>query len=141
MKNSSWLAGVAIGVVMAVGCASGPQAIRMRTSLAIPAAQGTVKASSGKNGNTSLVIDVRHLAPPERVAAGATTYVVWAQPLGEGSPQNLGALRVDEDLRGTLATVTPLRSFDLFITAEASATQMEPTNDQLFSASIPASGR
>jgi len=48
--------------------------------------------------------------------------VVWARADGAGSAQNLGALHVDKDLDGTLKTVTPLRTFDVFITAESSPT-------------------
>ena len=61
--------------------------------------------------------------------------MVWVQPSG-GAPQNMGALKVDEDLRGTLATVTPLKSFDVFITLETSATVQEPSAENVLSASI-----
>jgi len=111
----------------------------MTSSPEIPAAQGTARASSADNGNTTLEVQVWHLAPPEKVAAGATTYVVWARE-DHGAPQNLGALRVDDDLRGTLKTVTPLHSFAVFITAEPSGTTMSPTNGQLFTASIQREG-
>lgn len=35
-----------------------------------------------------------------------------------GAPQNVGALRVDHELRGTLKTLTPLRGLEVFIIAE-----------------------
>jgi hypothetical protein len=93
-----------------------------------PAATGEVVARIDPNGNTRLRIDVRHLAPPDRVAAGAVVYVVWAGELDRAAgPHNLGALRVDPDLRGKLETVTPLRTFDLQITAEPAATVAAPT--------------
>ena len=137
MTNKRWSAVLAIGFSMAAGCASGgPKPVRMTTSRDIPAAQGTVVASRTDNDNTKLEVEVRHLAPPERVSPGATTYVVWVRAAGQDTPQNLGALRVDEDLRGTLKTVTPLRSFDVFITAEPSPTTMEPTDDELLTANI-----
>ena len=75
-------------------------------------------------------------APPEKVSSEATTYVVWVRPGAGGRSQNLGALKVDGDLRGTLSTVTPMRSFDLFITAERSPTVSLPSARNLLSASI-----
>ena len=101
----------------------------------IPAAQGTIRATPGENGNTRLRVSVRHLAPPKKVRADATTYVVWVQAAG-GAPQNMGALKVDEDLRGTLTTVTPLTSFEVFITLENAATVQEPSAGNLLSASV-----
>lgn len=138
MRSKTWLTRLtmitALGFVGA-SCGSSTPAVRMVSTADIPAAQGRVTASKTSNGNTALVVEVRHLALPERVQAGATTYVVWARAPG-GIEQNLGALRVDSDLRGTLRTVTPLRSFDVFITAEPSPTAMRPSNRTLLSASI-----
>ncbi|HEX6315854.1 MAG TPA: hypothetical protein VFZ73_13380 [Gemmatimonadaceae bacterium] len=110
--------------------------MRMTTSPDTPAAQGTAKASGTENDNTLLEVEVRHLASPEKVAAGATTYVVWVRGSGQYNSQNLGALRVDDNLRATLRTVTPLKSFDVFITAEASPTATTPTNAPLLTASF-----
>lgn len=136
MSMNHWLATVALGLTMA-GCgASGPQTVPMTVSKAIPAAQGTIKSASISNGNTSLEVQVHHMAAPERVEAGATTYVVWVQALGQRAPQNLGAIRIDDDLHGSLKTVTPLRSFNVFITAEPSSTAAVPTTAQLLTASV-----
>ena len=107
----------------------------MVSSPDIPAAEGTVRATAGENGNTMLRVFVRHLAKPAKVRPDATTYVVWVQPSG-GAPQNMGALKVDGDLRGSLTTVTPLKSFDVFITLENSATVQEPSAENVLSASI-----
>jgi hypothetical protein len=80
---------------------------------------------------------VKHLAPPERVSSGAVVYVVWARALdGAGTPQNIGALKLSDDLRGTLHAVTPLRAFDLVVTAEASSTAAAPTSPAILSARI-----
>lgn len=133
MSNRHWMA---IAVLTIAACTARPRSIRMTTSSAIPAAQGTVTASSSANGNTALRIEVHHLAPPERVASGATTYVVWAQARDVGTSQNLGALRVGSDLRGELNTVTPLQSFTMFITAEPSPTTSMPSSSQLLTVSI-----
>jgi len=108
---------IAAAGVLGGACAGASPEVRMVSSPDIPAAEGVVRATSGANGNTRLHIFVRHLAKPEKVRPDATTYVVWVQPAG-GLPQNMGALKVDEDLRGSLETITPLKSFDVFITLE-----------------------
>jgi hypothetical protein len=118
------------------GCASSPPTVRMAVATRMPAAEGTVMATEGPNENTALEVRVKHLASPEKIRPEATTYVVWARASGAGSPQNLGALQVDEKLQGTLKTVTPLRTFDLFITAEASPTAPAPSDERLLTASI-----
>jgi hypothetical protein len=120
---------------LASACAGPSPEVRMVSSPDIPAAQGTVRATPGENGNTTLRVFVRHLAPPQKVRPDATTYVVWVQPAG-GAPQNMGALKVDDDLRGTLTTVTPLTSFEVFITVETSPKVQEPSAGNLLSASV-----
>lgn len=121
----------------AIACGSSTQHISMSSSPEIPAAQGTVEATETRNGNTALVVAVRHLAPPERVTPGATTYVVWVRDDAQGEAQNVGALHVDSDLNGSLKTTTPLQSFRVFITAEAQSTVTVPRGQELFLASVP----
>jgi hypothetical protein len=111
---------------------SGPQPVTMSASDKVPAAQGQIQIGSGSNGNTSLHVAVAHMAPAEKMSAGATTYVVWVRPLAaDGTPQNLGALSVDKDLTGALDTVTPLKSFEVFVTPEASASVQQPHGQAL----------
>lgn len=134
-KRLSWCA-IMLGWATAVtSCASVPP-VRMVGSMDNPAAQGTVTATSTDNNNTAVVVDVHHLASPERVQPGATTYVVWARDTGRDTYQNLGALRVDGELHGRLRTVTPLRSFDVLVTAEASPTVTTPASKSVLSATI-----
>ena len=121
----------------AIGCGSNTQRIRMSSSPVIPAAQGSVEATGTVNDNTALAVDVRHLAPPERVVPGATTYVVWVRNTPQGEAQNVGALQVDGDLNGSLKTTTPYRSFQLFVTAEATPTVTMPRGQELFQANVP----
>jgi hypothetical protein len=119
-----------------VGCGSSTQHIRMASSPDIPAAQGTLQARETGNGNTALEVDVRHLAPPERVTPGATTYVVWVRNDANNEVQNVGALRVDANLDGSLKTTTPLRSFHVFITAETVPTATVPRGQELLLANV-----
>ena len=95
-----------------------------------PAAEGTVSFGEAKNGNTKVDLSVKHLASPDKLTPSESTYVVWTQRDTQAPPQNIGALQVDKDLTGTLNTVTPLRRFDLFITAEPTAQTGKPTGEK-----------
>ncbi len=111
---------------------SGPQPVTLSASDKVPAANGSFEALPAGNGNTAIHLSVAHMAPPDKVAAGATTYVVWVQPLAsDGQPQNVGALHVDANRRGALDTITPLRSFEVFVTPEASASVQQPSGTPL----------
>ena len=116
------------GLLAFAACGStAPKPYSFERSSITPAAVGEVAATAGPNGNTQLAITVRHLAPPANVTPGATVYVVWATELGaEPAPRNLGALRVDNNLNGRLETLTPLRSFDITITANRLKPPMHP---------------
>lgn len=123
-------------LALMLGCASG-HLVQLNASPQVPAAQGAVRVTSGANNNTRLRIDVHHLAEPQRVAPGATALVAWAQPSAAGgTPQNIGALRVNDKLEGELETVTPQRDFQLMITAEPSPTASVPSGMPLLSAHI-----
>lgn len=127
---------IALGwAIASTSCASAPP-VRMLGTADIPGAQGTVTATPADNNNTALVVEVRHLASPERVQPGATTYVVWARATGRDEYQNLGGLHVDSDLHGRLRTVTSLRSFDVIVTAEQSPTVTSPARKRVLSATI-----
>ncbi|NNN06362.1 MAG: hypothetical protein HKL90_10720 [Elusimicrobia bacterium] len=114
------------------GCAllggAGP---RMNASPTVPAAEGRVKFGGASNGNTSIDLTVKHLADPARLTPPANNYVVWVRASKNAAAQNIGALSVDKNLTGTLNTVTALRTFDLFITAEGSGQVQLPTGQPL----------
>jgi hypothetical protein len=133
MKPSRIVALVAS--VWLTACAAGPIPTPLVGSTLVPAAQGSVIASPGANGNTRLLVQVKHLAPPERVSPSAKTYVVWVRPAG-GSAQNVGAIVVDDNLSGRLETLTPLQTFDLFITAEPYPAIPGPRGPQVLVAQI-----
>lgn len=82
-----------------------------------PAAKGTVITSTDSNGNTSVEVKVEHLANPQSLKPAKEAYLVWVQPSGQ-SPQLLGALRVGDDLKGSVKGSTPFTNFDVIITAE-----------------------
>jgi hypothetical protein len=104
----------------------------------LPSVEGQVSIRNEENNNTGIDLSVKHLARPERVSPDATTYMVWGKPAGDENAQALplGALNVDEDLNAEIKTVTPLKNFDLFITAEPAGVTNEPTGERLLWALI-----
>jgi hypothetical protein len=97
----------------------------------VPASQGTVTVGAADNGNTDVTVRVKHLAPPAKIASDATTYVVWIQPK-DGAKQNVGALALNDELEGHLATLTPHRRFLLTVTPEPGGRVMAPTHSPVF---------
>lgn len=124
-----------LGSIMAVSLAGCASTYPLTAGPQVPAAQGTVQAKTGDNGNTKLKLSVAHLAIPDRITPGSSVFVVWARA-PEAQAQNLGTLRVDKDLQGTLETVTPLRNFELSVTPEASAATPEPSGPAVLRTSI-----
>jgi len=76
----------------------------------------------------NLAIKVEHMAPPNRLVAGASTYVAWAQSPSGSTPQNLGALTLSSDRTGELKTTTGARNLKIIVTPEVSAAAKSPTN-------------
>jgi hypothetical protein len=130
---------LALLAVMLGGCISfGPTASTehpMVSAAGVPASEGTVNVTKGDNNNTLIEVHVKHLAPPWKVASGATTYVVWIQPLN-GVIENVGGMDVDSDLAGTLKTVTPYHAFKLTVTPEPNSAIAQPTHKPVFTADI-----
>jgi len=64
-------------------------------------------------------VTVYGLPKPQFVASEATMYIAWAKSSKEsGQPQKLGQVTVDDGEIGTLQVTTPLREFELIVTAE-----------------------
>jgi hypothetical protein len=107
----------------------------MTAASMVPAARGDVEIDKDKNGNTRLKMTVQHLAPLENLTPRAAAYVVWFQERG-GNSGNQGQLKVDKNLNGTFETVTPMKSFDVFVTAEQDANAKEARGPQVLTATI-----
>ncbi len=108
----------------------------MTTGPSVLGADGQVNVADGPNGNTLVKVAIRHLAPAEKVAAGATVYVAWIQSGEGGSPQNVGQIRLDDDRAGVLETLTPFKTFTLTVTAEPLATAASRTSPPVLTAKI-----
>ena len=115
-----------------LGC-SRPQA--MVSASDVPASEGTVKTTRDDNNNTTISIRVKHLAPPSRVAADATVYIVWIQAR-DGAQQSLGELALNKNLEGSLDTVTPHRRFTISVTPESNRMVALPAHDPVFTSVV-----
>lgn len=126
---------LSMALALPLAACGGPAPIQMLNAPQTPAAQGTVVARPAENGNVKLTVEVKHLAPPERVSPTAKVYVVWVQPQS-GPPQNVGGLRVDQNLSGRLETVTVHQSFEVYITAEEQPAATLPTGPRTLTAVV-----
>jgi len=125
---------LALGVFLAA-CAGGASPIPLATSAQNPAAEGWVTPRFDGNGNVRLNLEVKHMAPPERLAPNAKVFAAWVQPPG-GVPQNVGVLQIDQNRIGRLETVTPFLSFELFITAEEYPAVTTPAGPRVMGGAI-----
>ena len=101
----------------------------------VPAARGQVDVGRDKNGNTKVEIEVEHLAPPENLSPPRTTYVVWFQERG-AEPLNQGTLKPNKGLKANFKSVTPLKTFDVLVTAESDPTGKSPSGQEVMRASV-----
>ena len=107
----------------------------MTASSIVPAARGQVEIDKDKNGNTRVNMKVEHLSNPQNLTPAAAVYVVWLQDRG-GNPENQGQLKVDKNLKATFETVTPSKSFDLFVTGERDYSAKAPGGPEVFRVAI-----
>ena len=107
----------------------------MTAASIVPGARAEVAISKDENGNTRLKMRVQHLANLENLTPRASAYVVWLQERG-GNSANQGQLKMDKNLRATFETVTPLKSFDVFVTAEQDLRAKDPSGPEVLKATI-----
>src|SRR5690242_1196466 len=127
MKRASL---VLFACLLTVALFSWAEDINLRPSAAVPGAQGRLSVGHDSNGNSSVKIQVNHLAQPNSLTPPATNYVVWIQP--ENRPaEPAGVLQVGKDLNGELTTTTPYQKFDIFITAESAPNPATPSGSEV----------
>ncbi|MDP3543466.1 MAG: hypothetical protein Q8T11_13435 [Elusimicrobiota bacterium] len=120
-----------LAAALLTGCALFGGKVNMSASPSMPAAEGSARFSETRNGNTSIVLRVKHLPHPDKLTPAAGSYVVWTQANKDAAPQSIGALKVDSNLSGSLLAETPLHTFDLFVTAEASGETQQASGQPL----------
>jgi hypothetical protein len=107
----------------------------MTAASIVPGARAEIAITKDKNGNTRLKMTVQHLANLENLTPRASAYVVWFQERG-GNSDNQGQLKMDKNLNATFVTVTPLKSFDVFVTAEQDFRATERNGAEVLKATI-----
>jgi len=119
------------------GCAPRPLARHPEARVG----EAGVAFKDNTDGSTRIDLAVTGLEEPERLVPPAYTYVAWVRSGADAPAQNLGPLNFDKELRGRLQAVTPLRSFEFFVTAEATSQAEQPTRLPLLwtSRNVPAS--
>lgn len=135
MKSRKMLMLVAAVVLVFAASASADQ-FRMRAGESNPAATGVIHANSDRNGNLSIEMEAKHLAPPDRLSPPHSTYVVWVQPAGKPA-EVMGELRVNkDDMAASFKTSVPYHNFDIFVTAEDNPKPDAPSGTEVLRASV-----
>jgi len=104
-----------------------------------PGADGKITATVvSENTLTQLSIKVEHLAPPERLLAGSTSYIVWARRDSNSEWLRIAKLDYDPSSRkGTVDVATvPLTGFELAISAEQQDMPKSPSTTLVFTQKI-----
>jgi hypothetical protein len=115
--------------------ASAAKKYPMTAASIVPGARADVEINKDKNGNTRLKMTVQHLANLENLTPRASAYVVWLRERG-GNAENQGQLKMDKNLKATFETVTPFKSFEVFVTAEQDARGTGPDGQEVLKATI-----
>ena len=101
----------------------------------LPPHEGKIITDNDRNGNTGVDIHVKHMATPQSLTPAKQTYLVWVQPRGK-DPELLGALRVNENLEGSLKATTTYKDFDVLITAEDNTKPDTPSSMVILKGSV-----
>ncbi len=125
---------IIVGLLMLTGAATAKK-YPLTADKSVPGARGKVDVGRDKNGNTKVEVDVEHLASPESLTPPRTVYVMWFQDRG-AEPLNQGLLKPNKDLKATFKSVTALKSFDIFVTAESDPNAKSPSGTEVLRASV-----
>jgi hypothetical protein len=91
-------------------------------------ADGIVRVEETGAGNRLVTIHLDNLPPPERVATGASAYVVWFVG-ANAAPIKAANLAYDSDARvGDAMATTTLATFELRVTAERTGEVTTPSD-------------
>ncbi len=101
----------------------------------LPAARGgeaSVRVQLTYDRNNTLQLELSNVPDPSTLNATYTRYVLWVATPNRQTIVNAGQIRVTEDHSAEIQTLTPLREFVLFITAETRGDVSSPGPDVLF---------
>ncbi len=133
MKSISLFATAALSFVL-VAC-GGPLRYEVVSNAKAPGADATIVADvKPEQHATALEIEVKNLAPPDRVAEGATDYIVWQRSSSSVPWSRVGGLVYDPGARsGQFQGSVPETAFDLQVTAEKAVDVASPSPDAVLS--------
>lgn len=125
------------GVLLALllTACGGPMRYELGSTAKAPGADAVLVADIKAEQNaTRLTIEIKNLAPPDRVAAGAAHYVVWQRKGAQVAWARVGGLEYDPDAReGSFEGSVPEAAFDLQVTAEKELSTASPSPDAVLS--------
>lgn len=121
---------VLIIFLLAVALSSCTPTNKFPVSTVVPAAEITVKEKQQKNGNYELLLVAQNLAEPSRLTPGKKYYVVWLVTERDGT-RNIGTLTYKKGNKGELASLTPFKGSEIFITAEDESNLTYPTGQEI----------
>ena len=116
-------------ILLSSGCAK-----RIRFD-ALPQAQGgkaTGRVELTYDRNNTMEVKLENVPDPSTLNPQYTRYVLWVATPDRQHTVNVGQLRVDEKKNAAIKTLTPLRNFILFITAEPQGDAKTPGPDVIF---------
>lgn len=120
MKN------VLIGLIAIVFLSACATRVSLTPTDRVPAAVATMKLATDKNDNTTVKLDIQHLAPPEKLRGDLTVYVVWVRDAAAADWKNVGQLLVNEDREGSREFSVSSREFDIIVSAETDGDATTP---------------
>ena len=101
----------------------------------LPVARGgeaTVRVEVTFDRNNTLLVELSNVPDPSALNSAYTRYVLWVATPDRRSVVNAGQIRVNESRSAQMQTLTPLREFVLFITAETRGDVTLPGPDVVF---------
>ena len=126
--NILWL-GLLGAVLLAAGCA---KRIRFDALPLARAGQATARLQLTYDRNNTIQIQLSNVPEPSALNSSYTRYVLWVSTPDRQSVVNAGQLRVDENKKAEIQTLTPFRNFLLLITAEPRGDVTTPGPDVVF---------
>lgn len=120
---------VAMALLAGSGCA---KRVRFDSFPLARSGSATARIELTYDRNNTLEVKLSEVPVPAEVQANYSRYVLWVATPDRQQVVNAGQLRVDEKKKAAIKTLTPLRNFILFITAEPAGDVLTPGPDVVF---------
>ncbi len=118
-------------VIVAIFTAGCAKRVRFQSLPLAGAGTATARVDLTYDRNDTIEVKLAKVPDPASLNDKFTRYVLWVTTPDKSHVINAGQLRVENN-KAELKTLTPLRRFLLFITAESSGDTMLPGPDILF---------